>query len=221
MTQRLEDGVAAYAMHEGGYFPNKLVRILLFSLEEVLGSNSLRAVLTLARLPELADQTLPPNFEPALPFAAIAQLTAAMDEMHGVRSGQQLSLRTGHALFRHGIKDFGGLLSVADVAFRILPLSFRVRLSMEVLGEILNRYSDQRVRLTETPECYLWIMERCAICWGLQTTYPVCSLVTGLLTETLYWASGGRSFQVEEVTCIGLGDPACMFRIGRMPVVPA
>jgi len=221
MAQRLETGVAAQDSREGGYFPNKLVRLLLFSLEDVLGSNSLRAVLTLTRLPELAEQALPPNFEPALSFSEVAQLNAAIDEMHGTRSGQQLSLRAGHAVFRHGIKDFGGLLSVADVAFRILPLSFRVRLSMEVLAEILNRYSGQHVRLTETPESYLWIVERCAICWGLQVAAPACSIVTGLLSETLYWASGGRSFQVEEVTCAGLGDPACMFRIGRAPSVTA
>ncbi len=218
MVQQLEVGLAADHAHQGGYLPNKFARILLLSLEEVLGPNSLRAVLTLARLSDLTEQPLPPNFEPAFPFVALAHLTAAIDEMYGARSGQQLSLRAGRAVFRHGIKDFGGLLSVADVAFRILPLSFRLRLSIEVLAEILNRYSDQRVRLAETSDGHLWIMERCGCCWGWQATYPACSLITGLLMETLYWASGGRAFEVEEVTCAALGDPACMFRIGRASV---
>ena len=203
---------------EAGYFPNKLGHILLLALEEVLGQNSLRAVLTLARLPELAEHKPPVNFELAFPFSALVQLTAAMDEIYGPRSGQQHALLAGRAAFRHGIKDFGGLLSVADVAFRVLPLSFRVRLGTEVLAEILNRYSDQRVRLAENAEAYLWIMERCGICWGRQTTYPCCSLAVGLVQEALYWASGGRLVVVEEVTCAARGDPACMLRIGRIPV---
>lgn len=217
-TRRFEAVAEAGDRHEGGYFPNKLGRILLLSLEDVLGHNSLRAVLNLARLPELVEQIPPPNFELAFPFSAATQLTAAIDEMYGARSGQQLSLRAGRAAFRYGIKDFGGLLSVADVAFRVLPLSFRVRLGMGVLAEILNRYSDQRVRLAENAASHLWIMERCGLCWGWQTTYPACSLAVGLLQETLYWATGGRLFEVEEVTCTALGDPACMLRIGRTPL---
>lgn len=214
-----EVGVEAIDARDGGYIPNKFSRMLLLSWEEVLGSNSLRAVLTLARLPELAEQSLSTNFEPAMSFSALAQLTAAIDEMYGPRSGQQLSLRAGRAVFRHGIRDFGGLLSVADVAFRILPLSFRVHLCVGVLAEILNRYAGQSVRLGETAEGHLWVMDRCAFCWGHQTAYPVCSFMTGLLVETLYWASSGRGFEVEEVACAAMGDAACVFRMGRVPVI--
>ncbi|HOV47389.1 MAG TPA: hypothetical protein PLM06_01985 [Anaerolineae bacterium] len=219
MAQRFEAGLAGDAAHAEGYFPNKFARILLLSLEEVLGANSLKAVLTAARLPELGEQPLPTNFEPALPFTAVAQLLTAIDELHGAHSGQQLCLRAGRAAFRYGVQDFGGLLSVADVMFRILPLTFRVRLSLEVLAEILNRYAAQQVQLSETAESYFWIMKQCGFCWGWRASYPVCSLMTGLLAETLYWASGGKPFEVAEVTCIALGDPACMFQIGRTPGV--
>lgn len=201
-----------------GHLPNKLGHLLLSALEEVLGANSLRAVLTLARLPELAEQKPPPNFEPAFPFSALVQLTAALDEIYGPRSGQHYALLAGRAVFRYGIKDFGGLLSVADVAFRVLPLTFRVRLGMEVLAEILNRHANQQVRLAENTTAYLWIMERCGICWGWHTTYPCCSLAVGVLQEALYWVSRGRHFEVEEVTCAALGDPACMLRVGRRPI---
>ena len=99
MAQRFEAELAGDDPHAEGYFPNKFVRILLLSLEEVLGANSLKAVLTAARLPELGERPLPTNFEPALSFTAVAQLLTAIDELHGAHSGQQLCLRAGVSRF--------------------------------------------------------------------------------------------------------------------------
>lgn len=200
------------------FFPNKIGRILLLATEEVIGKNGLKSVLNLARLPDLIDAYPPGDFERTFPFESLSRLVAAIDEMYGPRSGQLLSLRIGRACFRYGIRDFGGLLSVADVAFRLLPLGFRVRLGMEVLAEILNRHSDQHVSLREDSNCYYWVVQHCGVAWGRQSLYPACSLSVGLLQESLFWVSGGKLFDVEELTCTALGDPTCTLAVTREPL---
>ncbi len=40
-------------------------------------------------------------------------------------------------------------------------------------------------------------------------------LAVGLVQEWLYWLSGGKIFNVEEIACIARGDPACTLVIDR------
>ena len=43
------------AEKSGLYYPNKIGRIYLMAMEEVMGSNGIKAVLNLAKAPELID----------------------------------------------------------------------------------------------------------------------------------------------------------------------
>jgi predicted hydrocarbon binding protein len=40
----------------------------------------------------------------------------------------------------------------------------------------------------------------------------------GILQEALYWVSSGKSFQVEEITCIAQGDPKCTIAVDKQPL---
>lgn len=195
--------------------PNKLARIVLLALEEVLGRNGLNAVLNLARLPHFIAHYPPADFTDGVEFAQISGLLAAIDEMYGPRGGRMLALRAGRTCFKHGIKDFGGLVGLGDLLFRILPLNLRARLGLEVVVEILNRYSDHLVSLHQEEDAYFVVAERCGACWERRTTYPACALVVGLLQEGLYWISGGHLFAVEETTCMAMGDATCTFRVDK------
>jgi len=197
------------------YFPNKMARIVLLATEETVGRNGMAAILNLARLPHLIGNFPPPDFENGLSFEEMAGLLAALDEMYGPRAGRGLALRAGRACFKYGIQDFGGLLGVADFAFRFLPFSLKVRIGFEVLAEVFNRYSDQHVTLGEDKTSYFWVIDRCGFCQGRHTQQPACSLVVGLLEESLYWVSGGKHFEVEEVTCMATGDPTCTIIVSR------
>jgi len=199
-------------------FPNKMGRILLLAMEEVMGQNGLTAILNLANLRHLQGRYPPSNFDLDFLFEEASRLFTALDEMYGPRGGRALALRTGRACFRFGVKDFGPMLGVADLAFRVIPLEMKVRIGLEVSAEVFNKFSDHQVRLDEDEENFLWIVERCGICWGRSLSRPGCHATVGFLQEGLYWVSGGRNFDVEEVTCIAAGDPACTVRIGKEPL---
>ena len=200
------------------FFPNKMGRIVLLAMEEVMGRNGVNAVLNLARLSHRIGDYPPNNFDKEFAFDEVGQLLQALDEMYGPRGGRGLARRAGHACFKFGVKDFGPMLGIADLTFRILPLGMKLRVGFEVLAQTFNKFTDHLVRLGEDDQYYQWIIERCGTCWGRQTSSPCCHLAAGILEEGLYWVSGGKNFYVEEVACIAAGDQACTILVSKQPL---
>lgn len=200
------------------YFPNKMGRIVLLSFEEVMGRNGVNAILNLARLQERLSSYPPNNFDKEFCFEELGQLLKALDEMYGPRSGRGLARRAGQACFRFGVKDFGPMLGLADLAFRVLPLGMKLKVGFEVLAETFNKFTDNRVQLGEDDQYFHWSMDRCGACWGRSCEGPCCHLAVGILEEGLYWVSGGKTFYVEEVSCIAAGDQSCDILTGRRPL---
>jgi len=200
------------------FFPNKMGRIILLSLEEVMGRNGVNSILNLARLQQYSGNYPPNNFSKEFPFAEVGQLLQALDEMYGPRGGRGLALRAGRACLKLGIQDFGPMLGIADVTFRILPLSMKLKVGFEVLAQMFNKFTDHLVRLDEDEQYYYWIVERCGTCWGRKCDSPCCHLSVGVLEEALYWVSGGKNFYVEEVSCIAAGEQNCTILISKQPL---
>jgi predicted hydrocarbon binding protein len=200
------------------FFPNKMGRIALLALEDVMGRNGVNAILNLARLQHRIGNYPPNNFAKEFAFDELGQLLQALDEMYGPRGGRGLARRAGRSCFRLGVKDFGPMLSFADLTFRVLPLGLKLKVGFEVLAQTFNKFTDQLVRLGENEQYFQWIMERCGLCWGRKTDSPCCNLAVGILEEGLYWVSGGKSFYVEEVSCIASGDRTCTILVGKRPL---
>lgn len=200
------------------FFPNKMGRIVLLALEEVMGHNGVNAILNLARLQHRIDNYPPNNFDKEFSFDELGRLFQALDEMYGPRGGRGLARRAGRACFKFGIKDFGPMLGLADVAFRILPLNMKLKVGYEVLAETFNKFTDHVVRLDEDEQYFQWVIERCGVCWERSCASPCCHLAVGILEEGLYWISGGKHFYVEEVSCVAVGDATCTILIGKQPL---
>lgn len=209
----------AIELGQQGYaFPNKMGRIVLLALEEVMGRTGVNALLNQANLRHLHGNYPPNNFDLGFSFGESSRLLGSLDEMYGPRGGRGLALRAGQACFRLGVKDFGPILGIADVAFRMMPLTMRLKVGFEVLAEVLNRFSDHKVSLVEEDERFLWVTERCGICWQRTSSSPCCHLAVGILQEALYWLSGGRNFEVEEIACIAAGGSTCTVEVKRQPL---
>lgn len=200
------------------YFPNKMGRIILLSLEEVIGRNGVNAVLNLAGLQHLINNYPPNNFDLSFRFDDLGGMHQALDTMYGPRAGRGLALRAGRACFQHGLREFGSVLGISDLAFRLLPLKMKIKVGIETCAELINNYSDQVVELEEKSDMFYWHTERCPVCWGRVTDAPCCHLAVGVLQESLFWVSGGKYFMVEEVSCIAQGDQTCTFHIARQPL---
>lgn len=199
------------------FYPNKIVRIYLETLEEVMGRNGLSAVLNLAKLPHLIDNYPPNNLDKAFPFEDFAAINQALEDMYGPRGGRGLALRASRASFDKGLKEFGAVAGVADAAFRLLPLKVKMGMGLKAMADVFNRFSDQVTRVEDRGDHFAYIIEVCPVCYGRHSDKPVCYAALGLLIEGLRWVSGGKEFDVEEVKCIAAGDPVCEFIIPKKP----
>jgi predicted hydrocarbon binding protein len=204
--------------HHELFYPNRMGRIILLSMEEVMGKNGVHALLKLAALPDLLDRYPPDTAERAFPFSTLSNLTATLEQMYGPHGGRGLALRIGRACFNRGIRQYGSEIGVTETAFRLLPLPAKLNAGAQAFAGLFNTFTDQKVRIEEDGHTLLWHIEQCPLCWGRHTHEPVCHLAVGLLQEALYWLSGGKVFSVEEKTCIAAGDAACTIAIDQTPI---
>lgn len=202
----------------GLYYPNKFGRIMILSLEDVMGRNGVNAILNLANLPNLMENLPPDNLEKQFDFADISAIMGALEEMYGPRGGRGLALRVGRATFSDALRNFGALAGVGDLAFKVLPLQAKLRIGLPAMAKIFSQISDQYSTVEEKEDHLVYTIHRCPVCYGRHTDKPDCYIAVGLLQEALKWVSGGSEFRVSESKCIAMGDPTCDFIIYKEPI---
>jgi predicted hydrocarbon binding protein len=176
----------------GYYYANKFALIMLDALEDVLGVNGLKAVLNLAHLPNLIGNFPPDNLEKEFDFADVSAINQALEEIYGPRGGR---------------------------AFKILPLTTKMRIGVPSMARIFSQVSDQYSTSKDIENEIVYTIHRCPVCWGRHSLdKPVCFIAVGLLQEGLKWLSGGNEFRVNESKCVSMGDEICEFVIQKTPV---
>ena len=207
------------------YYPNRMGRILLLAMEEILGHSGVNAVLNFADLSNYINNYPPHNLERAFSFTTISRLQTGLEKAYGPRSGHGLAQRVGRASFKYGLREFGPELGLTDLAFRLLPLPAKMKAGTEAFAALFNNFSDQRVRLDRDEKFIYWHIERCPLCWDRvrqelpsSTDGPCCHMAVGLLQEALYWLSAGKYFEVMEEKCIACGDSTCTILINQTPM---
>ncbi|MCC6298669.1 MAG: 4-vinyl reductase [Anaerolineales bacterium] len=206
-------------MNETFYYPNQMGRIILMSMEEVMGRNGVNALLKLASHQSLIENYPSDDTKLAFPFSTVGALGGTLEQAYGPRGGRGLATRIGRACFNYGVRQYSAQMGLTEMAFRLLPLPAKLNAGARAFAELFNNFTDQRVRIEGDEKKLLWHIERCPLCWGRQSHEPVCHLAVGLLQEALYWISGGKIFNVEEQTCIAMGDKTCTIMIDQAAVL--
>jgi predicted hydrocarbon binding protein len=204
--------------NSGYYYPNLIAKIYLEAIEEIMGANGVKALLNMANMPHLIDNYPPGNLSKEFDFADFAHLNEAMEQMYGHRGGRALSLRAGRKAFDQGLKNFGAMVGVADKTFRLLPLKLRMKIGLGAMAKAFSSTSDQISYVQEEQDRFVYVIERCPVCWGRHADSPICHAAMGIIQEGLNWGTGGMQFKTAEVTCIAKGDAACTFTISKEPI---
>jgi predicted hydrocarbon binding protein len=200
------------------FYPQKMGRIIFLGMEEVIGVSGVDAILRLASLESFIQNYPLPRAERTFSFEAVSLVQGALEKKYGPRGGRGVALRVGRACFTYGIKEYGSILGLTEMAFRLLPLSTKLHSGANAFSDLFNKYTDQKVRVEEKDNKIFWHIERCPLCWQRKADEPVCHLAVGLLQEALYWLSGGKVFNVEETACIAQGDNVCTIVIDQTPL---
>lgn len=206
-------------MSSGSFFyPRRMGSIILLGMEEVIGKSGVESILHLAGLyDDLAREYPSHSTKQDFSFEAVSLLQTTLEQKYGPRGGRGLALRIGRASFKYGLKEYGSMLGITEMAFRLLPLSTKLHTGAKIFADLFNKHTGQVVRIEETNDKILWHIERCPLCWERHADEPVCHLAVGVLQEALYWLSGGKVFSVEETACTAKGDSVCTISIDKTP----
>jgi predicted hydrocarbon binding protein len=202
----------------GLYYNNTIVRFTLEAMEEVMGRNGLNAILNLAGLSHLIDNYPPDDLKKEFEFADFSALMGALEEMYGPRGGRGLQLRAGRVGFTRGVQKMAGMVGVSDLAFRVLPLSAKLKAGIPAMAMVFTKFSDQKSTVEDKGDYYAYIIHVCPVCWGRQADRPICFAAKGVIEEGLHWVSGGLKFRVEEIECVAMGGETCTFAIYKEPI---
>ena len=200
------------------FYPHKMGKIILLGMKEVMGVNGVDALLRLAPLENFIQNSPQVNEEHAFSFETVSLLQSTLEQAYGPRGGRGLALRVGRACFKYGLKEYGSMLGLTEIAFRLLPLPTKLHTGAKTFADLFNKHTDQKVRVEEKDNKIFWHIERCPLCWERKAEEPICHLATGLLQEALYWVSGGKIFNVEETACIARGDADCTIVMDQTPL---
>jgi predicted hydrocarbon binding protein len=203
---------------ESFFYPPKMGKIILLGMEEVMGINRVDAVLRLSPPENSIQHFSQMNVNQAFSFESVSFLQSMLEQEYGPRGGRGLALRIGRACFKYGLKEYGSMLGLTEMAFRLLSLPVKLHIGAKTFADLFNKHTDQRVRVEEKDNKIFWHIERCPLCWERKAEEPVCHLAVGLLQESLYWLSGGKIFNVEETACIAKGDAICTIVIDQTPL---
>jgi len=211
--------VSQEQQEKSGYcYPNLIAKIYLEAVEEVMGANGLKALLNMAGMQYLIGNYPPGNLAKQFDFVDFARLNEAMEMMYGPRGGRALSLRAGRKAFDQGLRNLGAMVGVADKTFRLLPLSIRLKVGLRAMATAFSTTSDQISYVQEQSDHFIYVIERCPVCWGRHSDSPICHAAMGIIQEGLSWGTGGRTFKMAETTCIAKGDDMCRFTIYKEPI---
>jgi hypothetical protein len=201
----------------GLHYPNRIGRLFYLSLEDVMGVNGVRALLRLADLPQFIDAYPPNDLKREYPFEAIAATSVALSTMYGPRGARGLELRAGRVAFTLGLKEFGPLLGMADLALKLMPITMKLKIALNATAQTFDRFSDQSSHVEEERGQFIYHITRDPNSLREDVGLNF-YLARGILEEATAWVSGGRRFLVEQVTSIGLGDKTTSFTINKDPI---
>jgi predicted hydrocarbon binding protein len=202
----------------GLYYPNKMARIYLYVLEDIMGKNGLNSVLHKAGLEQLINNYPPDNLRKEFDFADFATLNQALDDTYGPRGGRVFALRGGKASVKAGLDAFGAAVGISGLAMKVLPLPAKLKIGLPGMAKIFSVFSDQASRVEEKQDRYVYVIDKCPVCWGRHADRPICHGAVGLLQGGVHWVSGGKDFKVVQTRCKAMGHEDCRFDVYKAPL---
>lgn len=208
------------AIPKSGYtLPNRLARITLQTIEELLTPKGMETLLMMTHLQHLIQNYPPANLERGFDFAEMGALNLGLEEYYGQRGGRGLALRAGRTVFANALSHFGALEGVEATAFKMLTMNLKLKVGLGALARIFSDLSDQRSSVVEKAQDFHYLVHRNAVCWGRsREEKPACYMMVGLLQEALNRISSGHEFRIDEAECLAAGGKLCRFVIQKSPI---
>jgi len=198
-------------------FSSRILRRFAETVAVALGMDQLHGMLALSRLP--AEWLKPATFlkmDPVESAKTYAELQAALRNYYG-RGARGVLLRVGQRLWDLLLRDaaLGG--KVQAVVIKRLPPASRRKSALELLGRLIGtRAGDITVHSLDLD--LLLVDHVSPTAQSQHDSHPICFVTQGLIRESLFWATR-QGFDVEETSCMAMGQDTCEFKVTSGRVV--
>lgn len=196
----------------GRALPNLRVRILMLSIQDVMGRNGLNATLKLAGLQRYINSPPPANSLPDLHASEFAALLQAIETLLGSGSRGQLN-RIGHAAFKRIVESDQARWNILGFVNRFLPARQQLQRSLTALARHLAAPGGE-VGVFSDDERLVFVDTTGDGTQGRQRANEICWLTVGQIQECAFWATGSN-YDITEVACKAKGEAECRFEIGE------
>ncbi|MDX1415702.1 MAG: 4-vinyl reductase [Candidatus Promineifilaceae bacterium] len=201
------------------FYPNKMGRVYLLSLKEVLIGDGYFDLLKRTGLSRFEDTLPPDNWTKGFSFDSISSLNQGIEQYYGPRGGRRLALLAGQKFFELGSESFGRFAGLNELALKGKSLPEKLNMGLASMARLMNEVSDQTTWIEEVgPQRLNYHVGMCPVCWTRLAEEPICFYHVGFLKGTLSWCSSGLDFRVRQTSCIAVGDEQCVFRIDTVPI---
>ncbi len=200
------------------YYPNKMGRVFLLALQDVLLPDGYAALLKRTGLSRFEQRLPGDNWAKEFDFTHISSLNQGIEQLYGPRGGRRLALCAGEKFFEFGWGESGALTGLSDIALKARALPDKLKIGLVSIARLIDEYSDQVTWIEEQAQQFEYHVGACPVCWQRVVEKPVCFHTIGFLQGALNWFSSGLEFRVRQTSCTAMGDEHCAFRIDKEPV---
>ncbi len=199
-----------------GRLTNRYARQILEAARQVIGPDLWAQALMDAGL-ERYQRALPPaNLDPGLSFAEISLFCWRLRERFG-HNGPQVLRRIGHEMLRRDLEAYGWVANLIRLAVGA-PQSPRelVHMALQRAADVVRLETGSAPHVWWDEGYFHWENPSCPYCVGIGSSEPCCDLPAGALEGLIAWVLGKPldGVQVVEVSCRGVQERACRYRIG-------
>ena len=178
---------------------NGVIRLYLDSVESIMGTNGVRALLNYTKMTYLWKNKPDYSFEKNYTDSEYSALITNLYQILGTGGAKAVFRQLGKAIAERTIS-----LGIFDSVKELSPV--------ERLKGAVDIYIIASGRGTITIEENLLTFDNapCATCHEITSTTPVCTIINGFLDALAAW-SGFEGARSREVLCKAMGDTTCRY----------
>lgn len=218
ITSRYNDPIADQQLIDA-YF-----RWTLLAIAEVAGESGLDSVLKYVGMEKYRRTYASDKLAPVsgLTYRDSANIHAGVLQLMGRKQPENV-FHSGRVSARHAMRKNGKIFHPSSqlVGGHLDPVD-ELRASLETIlagykGVAESAGQEYDAWLEETDNYFTYHLVSCAVCAGKSSTEPICLFFSGSLMESLKWYTG-RQYEIVEVACRSMSDPACVWLINKKPM---
>ncbi|MBT3240288.1 MAG: hypothetical protein HON98_11700 [Chloroflexi bacterium] len=191
--------------------PKEALDVAIDAVSEILGEAGVNSVVKHANLDYLlVNGKVVDGQKPT--FGDVGQVTEAFFDIYGKRGATAILKRTGRVQFQKWNEAYPTALSAAGLALKAMAPAARIKTTLNVVKLAAKHIVHVESEVKEDQDKIYFAAFQCPYCAGVHADQSYCLTAVGAIEAVTKWATGDI-WNVKEISCLAMGNKACVFEI--------